>query len=147
VEFGPFPTAGEAEGVERQLIQAGQQTVRFRQQTGGALYAVMIERVPTARDAQQIVTTLREQGFPEGMILGGGEPLTVRVGDPLPLHGAVQLAERVRGRGHQVRVAAQAGEAVTFVIRHGNFAARAEAEEKAEELSRMGLPNRVVRVR
>jgi len=147
VEFGPFPTAGEAEGVERQLIQAGHQTVRFRQQTGGALYGVLIERVPTARDAQQLVTALREQGFPEGMILGGGEPLTVRVGDPLPLHGAVQLAERVRGRGHQIRVAAQAGEAVTFVIRHGNFASRSEAEEKAEELSRLGLPNRVVRVR
>ena len=147
VEFGPFPTAGEAEGVERQLIQAGHQTVRFRQQTGGALYGVLIERVPTARDAQQLVTALREQGFPEGMILGGGEPLTVRVGDPLPLHGAVQLAERVRGRGHPVRVAAQAGEAVTFVIRHGNFASRSEAEEKAEELSRLGLPNRVVRVR
>jgi len=147
VEFGPFPTAGEAEGVERQLIQAGHQTVRFRQQTGGALYGVLIERVPTARDAQQLVTALREQGFPEGMILGGGEPLTVRVGDPLPLHGAVQLAERVRGRGHPVRVAVQAGEAVTFVIRHGNFASRSEAEEKAEELSRLGLPNRVVRVR
>ena len=147
VEFGPFPTAGEAESVERQLIQAGHQTVRFRQQTGGALYGVLIERVPTARDAQQIVTALREQGLPEGMILGGGEPLTVRIGDPLPLHGAVQLAERVRGRGHQVRVAVQAGEAVTFVIRHGNFAARSEAEEKAEELSRLGLPNRVVRVR
>src|SRR5262245_8295699 len=147
VEFGPFPTAGEAEGVERQLIQAGHQTVRFRQQTGGALYGVLIERVPTARDAQQLVSALREQGFPDAVILGGGEPLTLRVGDPLPLHGAVQLAERVRGRGHQVRVAVQAGEAVTFVIRHGNFALRSEAEEKAEELSRLGLPNRVVRVR
>jgi succinoglycan biosynthesis transport protein ExoP len=147
VEFGPFPTPGEAEGVERQLIQAGHQTVRFRQQTGGALYGVLIEHVPTARDAQQVVAALREQGFPEAIVLGGGEPLTVRVGDPLPLHGAVQLAERARARGHQVRVAVQAGEAVTFVIRHGNFALRSEAEEKAEELSRLGLPNRVVRVR
>jgi len=147
VEFGPFASASDAEQVERQLSQAGHQTVRFRQQTGATLYGVLLERVPTARDAQQIVSTLREQGFPEGMILGGGQPLSVRVGEPLALRGAVQLAERLRAQGHQVRVAAQSGEAVAYVIRHGNFTSRSDATARADELIKMGLPNRVVRVR
>lgn len=147
VEFGPFATAGDAERVERQLTEAGHQTVRFRQQTGAALYAVIIERVPSLREAQALVAALREQGFPDPVVLGAGSKPTVRVGEPLVLRGAVQLAERLRDRGHLVRVAAQPGDAVAFVIRHGNFAARQEADEKAEELSRLGLPNHVVRVR
>ncbi len=147
VEFGPFATAGEAERVERQLNEAGHQTVRFRQQTGATLYAVVVERVPSTRQAQAIVATLHEQGFPETMVLGEGPTLTVRVGDPLVLRGAVQLAERLRDRGHLVRVAVQPGEAESFVIRHGNFASQQEADERAEELGRLGLPNHVVRAR
>jgi hypothetical protein len=66
----------------------------------------------------------------------------------VPLRGAVELAERVRAAGYQVRVAAQAGEAVTFVIRHGNFPSHEEAEAKARELSRLSLPGaQVVQVR
>ncbi|MBI4594658.1 MAG: SPOR domain-containing protein, partial [Candidatus Rokubacteria bacterium] len=93
------------------------------------------------------VAALREQGLPGAVVLGAGESLTVRVGEPLALHPAVQLAERVRAKGHQVRVAAQPGEAVTFVIRHGNFASREEAEAKGQELARLGLANHVVRVK
>ena len=63
------------------------------------------------------------------------------------LRGAVQLAERLRAQGHQVRIAAQPGEAITFVIRHGNFASRGEAEDRSGDLTRLGLPNHVVRVR
>ncbi|MBI1846742.1 MAG: polysaccharide biosynthesis tyrosine autokinase, partial [Candidatus Rokubacteria bacterium] len=58
VEFGPFFAAADAERVERQLSQGGYQTVRFRQQTGGTLYAVLIERLASARDAQLLVATL-----------------------------------------------------------------------------------------
>ncbi|MBI3637906.1 MAG: SPOR domain-containing protein, partial [Candidatus Rokubacteria bacterium] len=147
VEFGPFGTAAEAQSVERQLTDAGYQTVSFRQQTGGALYAVLIERVPSARDAQALVSTLREQGFGDAVVLGVGEPLSVRVGDPISLRGAVQLAERLRAKGHQVRVTTQGGQSVTFVIRHGNFATREEAAQKGDEIGRRGLPNTVVRVK
>src|SRR2546428_565354 len=63
IEFGPFMTAPEAERVERQLNEAGYQTVRFRQQTGAALYAVLIEKILGARDAQTLIAALREQGF------------------------------------------------------------------------------------
>jgi hypothetical protein len=59
----------------------------------------------------------------------------------------VQLAERLRANGHQVRVAAQPGEAVAFVIRHGNFATPQEAEAKGQELMLLGLGNQVVRVK
>jgi Mrp family chromosome partitioning ATPase/uncharacterized protein involved in exopolysaccharide biosynthesis/cell division protein FtsN len=147
VEFGPFLTTAEAEKTERQLNTAGHQTVRFRQQTGSALYAVLIERVPGPREAQALVATLREGGFPDGVGVNGGDGLAVRVGEPMLLRAAVQLAENLRARGHQVRVAAQPGQAQTFVIRHGNFAAREEADGKAAELARLGLPNRVVRAK
>jgi cell division septation protein DedD len=63
------------------------------------------------------------------------------------LRAAVELAESLRGKGHQVRVAAQPGEAQTFVIRHGNFASREEAEAKAADLQRVGLANHVVRAK
>ncbi len=147
VEFGPFLTGAEAERMERQLNQAGHQTVRFRQQTGAALYAVLIERVAGPREAEALVTTLREQGFPEAAGLGSGDSLSVRVGEPMLLRAAVELAESLRGKGHQVRVAAQPGEAQTFVIRHGNFASREEAEAKAADLQRVGLTNHVVRAK
>jgi Mrp family chromosome partitioning ATPase/uncharacterized protein involved in exopolysaccharide biosynthesis len=144
VEFGPFPTAGEAERIERQLSQAGHQTVRFRQQTGAALYAVLIERIA---EPEALIDTLREQGFTDAVLVRNGAGPSVRVGEPMVLRGAVQLAERLRAQGHQVRIAAQPGEAITFVIRHGNFASREEAEQRSGDLTRMGLANHVVRVR
>ncbi len=147
IEFGPFMTAPEAERVERQLNEAGYPTVRFRQQTGAALYAVLIEKMPSARDAQALVVSLRQQGFAEAFVVGEREPLSVQVGLPLPLRGAVQTAERLRASGHQVRVAAQPGEAVVFALRHGNFATSGEAEAKGQELMRLGLGNQVVRVK
>src|SRR2546422_4523939 len=115
-------TAPEAERVERQLSQAGYQTVRFRQATGAALYAVLIDRVPTSRDAQAVVATLRAQGVGDATVIGAREPLSVQAGPPLALRGAVQLAERLRASGHQVRVAAQPGEAAAFAIPHRTFA-------------------------
>src|SRR5688572_18694057 len=62
VEFGPFFSVSEAEGTEVRLNQSGFQSVRLRQQTGGTVYAVLIERVPSTRDAQALTATLREQG-------------------------------------------------------------------------------------
>jgi len=147
IEFGPFMTAPEAERVERQLSEAGYPTVRFRQQTGAALYAVLIEKIPSARDAQALVAALRQQGFADAFVVGEREPLSVQVGLPLPLRGAVQTAERLRASGHPVRVAAQPGEAVMFALRHGNFATSGEAEAKGQELMRLGLGNQVVRVK
>lgn len=147
VELGPFVTQADAGRVERRLTQAGYQTVRFGQETGAAVYAVLIEKVPTARAAQALVQSLREQGFGDAVVLGGSEPLSVRVGAPLPLRGAVQAAERLRAAGHQVRVSAQPGEATMFVVRHGNFATSEDAEAKGRELLRLGLANQVVRVK
>src|SRR5207244_2079054 len=147
VEMGPFVMPAETERVERQLNEAGYQTARFRQQTDAAVYAVLVEKIPTAREAQTLVANLRDEGFDNVAVLGETEPLTIRVGTPLPLRGAVQVAERLRAAGHQVRVSAQPGEAVTFVIRHGNFATTEEAEAKSQELGRLGLASQVVRVK
>jgi hypothetical protein len=147
VEFGPFSDDTAAQRTEQALNQSGHRTVRFRQRTGATLYAVVIERVPTPRDAQTLATALREDGFPDPIVVGGGDEPSVRVGPPVALRPAVQLAERLRAKGHEVRIAAQAEDAVTFVIRHGNFSSREEAETKAAELRSLGLPNRVVRVK
>jgi polysaccharide biosynthesis transport protein len=147
VEFGPFVTTADAERTERTLTGAGYQTVRFRQQTGSAVYAVVVERIPTAREAQALVASLRGEGFGDAVVLGDADSASVRVGEPLPLRGAVQLAERLRRAGHQVRIAAEPGEAVTFVIRHGNFTSREEAEAKRHEFLGLGLPNQAVQVK
>jgi polysaccharide biosynthesis transport protein len=146
VEFGPFPVTDEAERVERQLTQAGLPTARFRQQTGAGLYAVLIERLPAGRDAQAVTTTLREQGFGDATVVRQ-DPPAIRLAEPLPLRGAVDLAERARGLGHPVRVAAEPGEAIAYMLRHGSFASRAEAETKAAELGRLGLSPQVIQVR
>ena len=146
LEFGPFFAAADAERVERQLTQAGLPTVRFRQQTGGALYAVLLERIPGAAEAQALVGTLREQGHGEAVVLRQDPPV-IRVNEPLPLRRAVELGERLRAGGHEVRVAAQPGEAVAFTIRHGNFPSKREADARAEELGRLGLVSQVVQVR
>jgi Mrp family chromosome partitioning ATPase len=146
VEFGPFVTTEDAERVERQLIQAGYATARFRQQSGAGLYGVLIERLPAGRDAETVVATLRQQGF-AGAAVTRQDPPAIRLGEPLPLRGAVELAEKARALGHAVRVAAQPGEAVTYVIRHGIFASRRQAEAKAEELGRLGLSHQVTQVR
>jgi polysaccharide biosynthesis transport protein len=145
LKFGPFKSAPEAERVERQMIQAGFQTVRSRQQTGPTLYAVLVERIPGSTEAQALVGTLREQGYPDAVVVQPDPPV-VRVGEPLPLRRAAELGERLRAAGHQVRVAAQAGE-TAFTIRHGTFASKSEADARAEELGRLGLASQVIQVR
>jgi len=146
IELGPFVTTADAERVERQLTQAGYQTARFRQQTGAGLYAVLLERIPSSREAQTLVTTLREGGFPEASVISP-EPPIVRAAEPSALRSAVEVAEKLRAQGHQVRVAAQPGEASAYLIRHGNFTSRTEAEAKAGELNRLGLTHQVIQVR
>ena len=147
LELGPYATVGEAERVERQLNQAGHPTVRVGQQTGGAVYAVLIEEIPTAGDARVLVGALHARGFRDARVLGGGPPLTVQVGGPLPLRGAVQVAEELRADGHEVRVTVRPGEATMYLVRHGSFATSEEAEVRARELVRLGLAGQVVRAR
>ncbi|MBI3506193.1 MAG: SPOR domain-containing protein [Proteobacteria bacterium] len=147
IELGPFLAEGEAERIERRLNQAGYQTATYRQRLDAGVYAVLIEPVPSLREAQALIATLREQGFPDAMLAGTNEPYAVRVGEPARLRLAVQLAERVREKGHQVRVSARAGEALQITIRHGNFLDREEAERRSRDLAQLGLPNQVVRIK
>jgi len=147
VMFGPFASAAAAEKLERTLIRAGHETLRTRQDAGPTVYAVLIERVPTAHDARTIINVLREQGMGEA-IIASTDPLVVRVGELRPLRGAVELAERVRKVGHHVRVAAQPNDRVAYIIRHGNFATRDEAEARSRELARLSVPAaQVIQVR
>jgi uncharacterized protein involved in exopolysaccharide biosynthesis/Mrp family chromosome partitioning ATPase len=145
--FGPFASIAEAEKVERMLMKAGLQTVRTRQAGAPALYAVLIERVATPNDARALITALRDQGLGEATMTST-EPVVVQVAEPRPLRGAVELAERLRKAGHRVRVAAQSTDRGTYVIRHGSFATRDEAEARNRELARLSVPSaQVVQVR
>ncbi|HET7342850.1 MAG TPA: SPOR domain-containing protein [Methylomirabilota bacterium] len=146
LDLGPFTSASDAERVERTLTQAGLQTVRLRQQTGPAVYAVLIERIVGAAEVPVLLTSLREQGFAAATLVQRDPPV-VRVGEPLPLRGAVELAERLRAAGQPVRVAAQPGGNVAYTIRHGTFTSKAEAQAHAEELGRLGLSSQVIQVR
>src|SRR5206468_2143064 len=69
IEFGPFFSASEAEKLERRLTEAGYPTVRSRQPTGSAVYAVLIERVPTAHEGKTVAAALREQGLGEAVVV------------------------------------------------------------------------------
>jgi uncharacterized protein involved in exopolysaccharide biosynthesis/Mrp family chromosome partitioning ATPase len=137
--FGPFASPAEAEKLERTLIKAGHDTLRTRQGSSPTMYAVLIERIQTPHDARTIITVLREQAIGEAMI-ASTEPVVVRVGELLPLRGAVALAERVRKAGYHVRVASQPNDKVAYVVRHGNFATREEAEARSRELARLSVP-------
>jgi hypothetical protein len=137
----------DAQHAERQLEHAGFPAVRLRQPGRVSLYAVLIERAGTPREAEELVRKLTEQGFTNTVILGTDGPLSVRIGAPLPLRGAVSLAERLRGLGHAVRVASEPGDAATFVVRHGAYASRAEAGERGEALKRLGFTAQIVQVR
>jgi len=148
LEFGPFPTAEEAERVERQLNTAGFPTVRFRQQGGGNLYGVFLEHVPSRPEAEAIQERLKAEGYAQTVLAGSGDNLSIRVGELTPLRTAVQVAEKLRASGHQVRVAVQPGEALNLAIRHGNFASEEEAGTRSRDLSQKGLSgHRVVRVK
>src|SRR5262249_37310055 len=103
IEFGPFVAAADAEGVERRPTEAGYATVRSRQKSGATAYAVLIERIPTAQDAKRLGMALRDQGIDDAVVVST-DPVVLRVGTQLPLRGAVELAERVRAAGHQVRI-------------------------------------------
>jgi cell division protein FtsN len=53
----------------------------------------------------------------------------------------------VRAAGHPVRVRVQRGEAESFVVRHGNFVEREEAEARREELALAGFTAGVVQAK
>jgi hypothetical protein len=137
--FGPFASSADAEKLERTLIKAGHDTLRTRQGAGPTVYAVLIERVPTRDDARTIIGLLREQAIGEATIVST-DPVVVRVGELHPLRGAVALAARVRKAGYRVRVAAQSTDKTEYVIRHGSFASREEAEARRRELARLSVP-------
>jgi len=138
--LGPFVSAAEADRIERMLISSGHDTARAPQSGAPDVYAVLIDRVANVQDARTIIATLREQAIAEASIVST-EPVVVRVGDARPLRGAVALAERVRKAGYRVRVAAQRAERAAYVIRHGRFATRDEAEARIRELARLGVPS------
>ena len=124
--------------MEKRLGEAGYTTTRSRQ-SASTLYAVLIERVATVQDAKAIAAALREQGVGNAVVVST-DPVLLRVGAPLALRGAVQLAERVRAAGHPVRIATQPGDASGVIVRHGAFASQEEAEVRRKQFGQLDLP-------
>ena len=145
--LGTFSVSEDAERVEAKLNQAGFSTVRFRQQTPSKLFAVQVSSLKDPEEGQATVERLQKEGHPPSVLLVGRTDVTIRVGPPVPLRTAVQLAEKLRAAGYDARVATEPTRAGQVSLRHGNFASRAEAEEASREVARLGVPNEVIQVR
>lgn len=145
--LGTFPLSEDAERVEAKLNQAGLSTVRFRLQTPAKLFAVQVSSLKDPEEGQATVERLQKDGHPPSVLLVGRTGVTVRVGSPMPLRTAVQLAEKLRAGGYDARVATEPTRAGQVSLRHGNFASRAEAEEASREVARLGVPNEVIQAR
>jgi cell division protein FtsN len=145
--LGTFPLSEDAERVEAKLNQAGFSTVRFRQQTPSKLFAVQVSSLKDPEEGQATVDRLQKEGHPPSVLLVGRTGVTIRVGPPVPLRTAVQLAEKLRAAGYDARVTTESTRAGQVSLRHGNFASRAEAEAVSREVSRLGVPNEVIQVR
>jgi hypothetical protein len=147
VELESFFTDADAERIERRLNHAGYQTVRFRQDLrGSSVYTVIVERMAGRPEANAVLVTLRDAGL-DGIVREADDGLSVRADATLALRGAVRLAQRLRTAGYQVRVLAEPGPAALFILRHGNFSSRPEAEQVGEALEHLGLPNQIVQLR
>lgn len=145
--LGTFPLSEDAERVEAKLNQAGFSTVRFRLQTPAKLFAVQVSSLKDPEEGQATVERLQKEGHPPSVLLVGRSGVTIRVGPPVPLRTAVQLAEKLRAAGYDARVATEPTRAGQVSLRHGNFASRAEAEDASREVARLGVPNEVIQVR
>lgn len=145
--LGTFPVSEDAERVEAKLNQAGFSTVRFRLQTPAKLFAVQVSSLKDPEEGQATVERLQKEGHPPSVLLVGRTGVTVRVGPPMPLRTAVQLAEKLRAGGYDARVATEPTRAGQISLRHGNFASRPEAEAASREVARLGVPNEVIQVR
>lgn len=145
--LGTFPLSEDAERVETKLNQAGFSTVRFRLQTPAKLFAVQVSSLKDPEEGQATVARLQEEGHPPAVLLIGRTGVTVRVGSPMPLRTAVQLAEKLRAGGYDARVATEATYAGQVSLRHGNFTSRSEAEAASREVAQLGVANEVIQVR
>jgi hypothetical protein len=145
--LGTFAVSEDAERVEARLNQAGFSTVRFRQQVPAKLFAVHVTSLKDPEEGQTTVERLRREGYPQGVLLVGRSGVTVRVGPPVPLRTAVQLAEKLRASGYDAKVVTEPARAGQISLRHGNFASRDEAEAVSREVAGLGVPNEVVPIR
>ena len=147
LDLGTFATDEDAERAEARLNQAGFATVRFRRQAPARLFTVSVRPLANHEEPPAAIPPsppARLSRAPEG---GGDGAESVRVALALPLRSAVQLAERLRSAGYHVRIGAEAAKAGQTTLRHGNFASREEAQSISREISHLGVPNEVVRVR
>ncbi len=147
LDLGTFAIDDDAERAEAQLNQAGFATVRFRQQAPARLFTVSVRPLANDEQPQAAIQQSPPGRLPRATERVGDGGESVRVAQALPLRSAVQLAERLRSAGYDVRIAVETARAGQITLRHGNFASREEAESISRQISHLGLPNEVVQVR
>ncbi len=75
--------------------------------TVSAHYAVQVGAFESEERARNLLASVRASGFRARIVRVQGSPLLrVRIGDFLDRTGAVELMDRVRGRGHEATIAA-----------------------------------------
>ena len=142
LESGPFTAADAADRREDELNRLGYATVRFRKQTVARGYVVVATGFASADAAERVARELGRS--PEVGADGAPQVVPRRF---LTLAEAVTAARALRDRGFEIRVAEDVIPTVIYHIRHGQFTNHAVAQARGEELARLGLENRVVKVR
>ncbi len=142
LESGPFRSAETADQRENQLNRLGFATIRFRKQDVARLYVIAATGFASVPDAKRAAVELGSGTVAQAD--HGAEVLLHRL--PL-LHDAVVAARALRDRGFEVRVGEEASPTVIYHIRYGQFTTQAAAHARSEEIARLGLSNRVVKVR
>ncbi len=112
-------TAREAESADEQAETTAQEEAAVvdalepeveppeRAVTVSAHYAVQVGAFESEERARNLLASVRASGFRARIVRVQGSPLLrVRIGDFLDRTGAVELMDRVRGRGHEATIAA-----------------------------------------
>jgi hypothetical protein len=141
LESGPFTSAESADAREEELNRLGFSTTRFRKQDLARFYVIQASGFASAEDARRAAEELGARVVPGA---DGPELVLPRLAS---LREAVLAARALRAHGVEPRLSDEASPTVIYHIRYGQFSSAAAARSRGEELARLGLPGRVVKVR
>jgi hypothetical protein len=141
LESGPFTSAESADAREEELNRLGFSTTRFRTQDLARFYVIQASGFASAEDARRAAEELGAQ------VVAGAEGPELVLPRMASLREAVLAARTLRTHGVEPRLSDEASPSVIYHIRYGQFPSAAAARSRGEELARLGLPSRVVKVR
>ena len=141
LESGPFTSPESADAREEELNRLGFATIRFRKQDLSRFYVVAASGFASTEVARRVAD---EVG---GAVVAGADGPELVLPRFPSLREAVAAARMLKTRGAEPRVIEEASPTVIYHIRYGQFTSQAAARSRSEELARLRLENRVVKVR